>query len=112
MSTVTSIRGLSPLTQEHRDAMAHIQDLAVTISQQGTHAVHVSYSGINHELTAHVVLLKDVDKGNFKARTVINVDLPGHRQWPWMGANALEELQAMARELENLLTPHTVDDAA
>lgn len=99
------------LTQAHRDAMAYIQDLAITISQQGTYAAHASYSAINHEYTAHVVLFADVDKGNFKARTLINVDLPGHHQWPSTGANALEELQAMARELEALLTPPTGDAA-
>lgn len=110
MTTVAQLPAPT-LTQAHRDAMAYIQDLAITISQQGTYAVHVSYSGINHEYTAHVVLFEDVDKGIFKARTVINAHLPGHRQWSWMGATALEDLQAMARKLEALLTPPTGDAA-
>lgn len=110
MNTITQLP-VPVLTQEHRDAMAYIQDLAITISQQSTYKVHVDYSGINHGFTAYVALSEDVDKGNFKARTVINVHLPGDSQWPWMGANALEELQAMARELEALLTPPTGDAA-
>lgn len=112
MSTVIPIQSAGLLAQAHRDAMAYIQNLAITISQQGTYAVHATYSGIAHEFTAHVLPFSELEKGNFKARTVINVDLPGHSQRPWMVANALEELQAMARELEALLTPPTGDDAA
>lgn len=112
MSTVTPIQPAGLLTQAQRNAMARIQDLAITISMQGTHAVHVSYSGISHEFTAHAVLFEDVEQGHFKARTVINVHLPGNPNWSWMGVGALEELQSMARELESLLTPPTGDDAA
>lgn len=97
------------LTQAHRDAMAYIQELAITITQQGTYAVTAEYAGHTHEFSVHVLLLTEIEQRNFKAHTTLNVHLPG--RCAWMGANALEELQAMARKLEALLTPPTGDAA-
>ncbi|WP_278369543.1 hypothetical protein [Vreelandella titanicae] len=109
MSTIAHLPATTVLTQAHRDAMAYIQELAITISQQGTYAVHAYYSGIAHEFTVHVLLFSEIDKGNFKAPTVINVYLPG--RCSWMGAHALQELQATARVLEGFLSPPTGDAA-
>ena len=97
------------LTQAHRDAIAYIQELAITISQQGTYAVNAEYSGQIHEFSVHVLLFSEIEQRNFKAHTAINVHLPG--RCSWMGAHALQELQAMARVLEGFLTPPTGDAA-
>lgn len=44
MNTITQLPA-PVLTQAHRDAMAYIQGLAITISLQGTYAVSTEYSG-------------------------------------------------------------------
>ena len=100
-TAVTHNKAACPLSQAHRDAMAYLQDLASTISLQGTYAVSVEYVGHTHELTAHVLRFSEITKGNFKADKTIRTLLPSHCSW--VGDNALEELQAMARELEALL---------
>lgn len=100
MSTIAHI---PMLTQAHRDAMAYIQELAITISQQGTYAVNAEYSGQIHEFSVHVLLFSEIEQHNFKAHTAINAHLPG--RCSWMGAHALKELQAMARVLEGFLAP-------
>ncbi|WP_156886220.1 hypothetical protein [Halomonas sp. GT] len=109
MNTVTQLPA-PVLTQAHRDAMAYIQALAITISMQGTYAVSIEYSGQVHEFSAHVLLFSEIEQRNFKALTTINVQLPG--RCSWMGAPALQELQTMALILEGFLTPPTGDDAA
>lgn len=98
------------LTQAHRDAIAYIQELAITISQQGTYAVNAEYSGQIHEFSVHVLLFSEIEQRNFKALTSKNVHLPG--RCPWMGADALKELLALTHVLEGLLFPPTGDDAA
>lgn len=97
------------LTQEHRDAMAYIQDLAITITMQGTYAVSTEYTGHVHTFNVDVMLFSDTALGNYRARKVMYVSLPG--RVPYMGEQALSELQAIARELEALLTPPTGDAA-
>ncbi|QHD48460.1 hypothetical protein [Vreelandella aquamarina] len=97
------------LTQAHRDAMAYIQDLAITITMQGTYAVSAEYSGHVHTFNVDVMLFSDTALGNYTARKVMYVSLPGDA--PYMGEQALPELQGIARELEALLTPPTGDAA-
>lgn len=101
MNTAIHIKAPSALTQAHRDTMAYIQDLAITITQQGTYAVSAEYSGHVHEFSVDVLLFSDVASGNFKARTAHRARLPG--RVPYIGETALSELQAIARELEELL---------
>lgn len=101
MNTATPIPAPSVLTQAHRDAMAYIQDLAITISQQSVFAVSAEYVGHTHEFSAHVLRFSEITKGNFKAEKTLRTLLPSRISWA--GDNALEELQAMARELETLL---------
>lgn len=108
MNNVAQIPALV-LTQAHRDAMAYIQGLAITISQQGTYAVSTEYCGQVHEFSTHVLQFSDIEQRNFKALTTIKVHLPG--RCSWTGAHALQELQAMARVLEGFLTPPTGDAA-
>lgn len=109
MSTVTQISAPSVLTQAHRDAMAHIQDLAITITMQGTYAVSTEYAGHVHTFNVDVMLFSDTALGNYSARKVMYAGLPGDA--PYKGEQALSELQAIARELEALLTPPTGDAA-
>lgn len=108
MTTVAQLPAPA-LTQAHRDAMAYIQDLAITISLQATYAVSTEYAGHVHTFNVDVMLFSDTALGNFKARKVLYVSLPGRA--PYMGEQALRELQAIARELEALLTPPTGDAA-
>lgn len=91
----------SELTHAHREAMARIQSLAITISQQGTHAVSTEYAGHIHEFSAHTLRFSEIAKGNFKADITLRVLLPG--RIAFAGDNALAELNAMALELEALL---------
>lgn len=110
MNNVTQILTHSELTQAHRDAMAYVQDLAVMISQQGIYAVSAEYTGHVHEFSARVLRYTNIAKGNFEAESTWYVKLPG--RYPFACDNALAELQAMARELEALLTPPTGGNAA
>ncbi|WP_422155810.1 hypothetical protein KV699_02205 [Vreelandella titanicae] len=110
MSSVVHIPAPSELTQAHRDAMAYVQELAITISQQGMYAVSVEYVGHIHGFSAHVLRFSEIAKGNFKADQALRTALPGRISW--VGSNALDELQAMARELEALLIPPFGGNAA
>ncbi|WP_339935184.1 hypothetical protein [Vreelandella glaciei] len=103
MSTIAHLPATNVLTQAHRDAMAYIQDLAITISQQGTYAVSTEYTGHVHTFNVDVMLFSDTALGNYMARKVMYVSLPGRALY--MGEQALSELQDIARELEALLTP-------
>ncbi|MCL7929151.1 hypothetical protein [Halomonas llamarensis] len=91
----------SLLTQAHRDAMAYIQDLAITISFQGIYCVSAEYTGVGHGFRVNVLLFSELAKDNFKAHQSFTVYLPGLERLA--GHNALEELQAIARDLEALL---------
>ncbi|MFS8175005.1 hypothetical protein [Vreelandella titanicae] len=109
MSTIAHLPATNVLTQAHRDAMAYIQDLAITISQQGTYAVSTEYAGHVHTFNVDVMLFSDTALGNYMARKVMYASLPGRALY--MGEQALRELQDIARELEALLTPPTGDAA-
>lgn len=109
MSTVTPIQSATAFTQQHRDAMARVQELAITVSQQGIYAINVEYSGQVHEFSAAAMLYTEIAKGNFKAPIRIRVDLPG--RYDWTGHDALKELKAMARVLEGFLVPPPGDAA-
>ncbi|MGY4876480.1 hypothetical protein ACLUEY_01185 [Vreelandella aquamarina] len=112
MSTIAHIPAPT-LTQAHRDAIAHIQDLAISVSLQGVYAIDVEYYGNVHLLSVSVLSVSNIAKGDFKADTSMRIDLPGSpRHTPPASFNALEKLQDAARELENLLTPPNGDDAA
>lgn len=97
------------LTQAHRDAMAYIQDLAITITMQGVYCVSAEYAGVGQVFRASVLLFSELAKDNFKAHQSYAVYLPGIERW--VGHAALDELQAVARALEALLTPPTGDAA-
>lgn len=101
MNTATHIPAPSVLTQAHRDAMAYIQELATTISMQGIYCVSAEYTGVGHGFRVSVLLFSELAKENFKAHQSFTVYLPGVERLS--GHNALEELQAAARELETLL---------
>lgn len=111
MSNVTQIAPPpSELTQAHRDAMAYIQDLAVTISQQAIYAVFIDYDGNVQWLDVRWVQQANIKNGNFEREASHRIPLPGTH--PDQGHSALQELQALARELEALLTPPTGGNAA
>ncbi|WP_081192785.1 hypothetical protein [Halomonas sp. BC1] len=91
----------SELTHAHREAMAYIQELSITITMQGVYCVSAEYAGVGHGFRVNVLLFSELVKENFKAHQSFTVYLPGLERWA--GHNALEELQAVARELETLL---------
>lgn len=109
MSTIVHIHDPNVLTQAHRDAMAYMQELATTITMQGVYCVSAEYTGVGHAFRASVLLFSELAKENFKSRQSFCVYLPGIDRWA--GHSALEELQAIARELEALLPPPTGDAA-
>lgn len=112
MNAVTPIQP-AVLTQEHRDAIAHITNLAITISLQGVYAIDVEYYGNVHLLSVSVLRVSNIAKGDFKADTSMRIDLPGSPgRSPLASLKALVKLQDAARELERLLTPPNGDDAA
>lgn len=110
MNNVTQIAPPSELTQAHRDAMAYIQELAITITQQGVYAVSAEYIGHIHSFRADVLLFSEIEKGNWRAKQNLQTILPGRTSFA--GYEALEQLQATARQLEALLTPPTGGTAA
>lgn len=113
MSTITSIQPAAPIiTQAHRDAIAHIQDLAITISQLREFAVGVDYAG--HVQTFDVTLYRvsEMQRGNYSADARHSIELPANGSAWRRSEDALPQLQALARKLEDLLTPPTGDDAA
>ena len=109
MSSVVHFSPPSVLTQAHRDAMAYIQELAITISQQEMYAVISEYAGNTHEFNVHILLFSEIAMANFKALKTMRVALPG--RICFVGHDALKELQAMARVLESFLIPPSGDAA-
>lgn len=109
MTTTFHIPAPSELTPAHREAMARIQSLAITISQQGTHAVSTEYVGHTHEFSAHTLRFSEIAKGNFKADITLRVLLPS--PIAFAGDNALAELNAMVCELAMLLVTPKGDAA-
>ncbi|WP_447043944.1 hypothetical protein [Vreelandella sp. H-I2] len=114
MSTVTPIQSAAALTQAHRDVMAYIQDLAITVSLQGEHAINAQYIGHTHEFEVHAYRRNQLKAKNFQADRRFGIQLPGMpvEHWHEDYSHSLIELQTVARELEALLTPPTGDDAA
>lgn len=111
MSTVTPIQPAAPtITQAHRDAIVHIQDLAITISLQGVFAVFIDFAGHVQWLDVSWRRYAEMQNGNHKSDARHSIRLPG--LMPDQGQDALPQLQALARKLEDLLTPPTGDDAA
>lgn len=108
MSTVTPIQPTGLLTQAHRDAVAYIQDIAITISLQRQYAIDTEYSGHVHQFQVTVLRRSELTKSNYKADSITRVDFYPMNKAP----EQLSQLQAIARELESLLTPPTGDDAA
>jgi hypothetical protein len=109
MSTIAHLPATNVLTQAHRDAMAYIQDLAITISLQGAYAVFSDYDGNVQWLEVRWRRCAEMKNGNYRADNSHRIALPG--QHPDQGHDALPQLQALARELEALLTPPTGDAA-
>lgn len=101
MNTASHISAPSVLTQAHRDAMAYIQELAITITMQGVYCVSAEYTGVANALRVNMLLFSELAKENFKARQSFTVYLPGLDRLA--GDDALKELQAVACELEALL---------
>lgn len=108
MNTITQLP-VPALTQAHRDAMAYIQELAITITLQGVYCVSAEYAGVGHVFRASVLMFSELAKENFKAHQSYTVYLPGLERCA--GHAALDELQATACALEALLTPPTGDAA-
>lgn len=110
MNNVTHIPAPSVLTQAHRDAMAYIQSLAITVSQQGIYAVFIDYDGNVQWFEVRWRLREEMKSNNYRVKDSYRIELPGPN--PYGGHSALPQLQALASELESLLIPPTGDDAA
>ena len=89
------------IPQAHRDAIAHIQALALPVSthSQGGHWVSVDFSGMLLQLNVTVGRRSDLHNPTAVFQTY-SVYLPPGQRAPH---DALEQLQAIARELEALL---------
>lgn len=87
------------ITQPYRDALANIQALALTISTQGSYWVSVDFSGVLLQLNISVSRCADLHNPTAVSQTY-SVYLPPGQRAPH---DALEQLQAIARELEALL---------
>lgn len=112
MSTVTPIQPAAPtFTQAHRDAIAHIQDLAITLTLQGSLSVSLDFLSAGPSLSVHIRRVSEITRNNHKADARFNIDLPDQVN-AWQGHNALPQLQALARTLEDLLPPPTGGNAA
>lgn len=109
MNTVTQLP-TPVLTQAHRDAMAYIQNLAITISQQGIYAVFIDYDGNVQWLDIRWIHHAKINNSNYQSDGSHRIKLPG--RMPDQGHRALAELQTLARELEALLIPPTGGTAA
>lgn len=112
MSTIAHIPAPAVLTQAHRDAIAHIQDLAISVSLQGVYAVDLNYDGNTNLLSVFIRNFSDIAKGCHRSCRQYAVWLPGALYAKELASrNALPELQEVASELENLLTPPDGDAA-
>ncbi|WP_447530110.1 hypothetical protein [Vreelandella sp. TE19] len=87
------------IPQPHRDAIAQIQALAMAISIQGTYWVGVQFSGMLLRLHVDVNRCADLYAPNSTSSTYCVTLPPCNRAEP----DSLEQLQAVARELEALL---------
>lgn len=88
------------IPQAHRDASAHIQALALTASTQGTYWVSVDFSGVLLQLNVSVSRCADLHNPAAVSKAY-SVYLPPSQRAPH---DALEQLQAIARDLEALLS--------
>lgn len=87
------------IPQAHRDAIANIQARALTTSTQGSYWVGVDFSGVLLQLNVSVSRCADLHNPAAVPKTY-SVYLPPCQRAPH---DALEQLQAIARELEALL---------
>lgn len=91
------------IPQEHRDVSDHIQALARSISTQvspqGGHWVNVSFSGMLLQLNVSIGRRSDLHNPTAVSQTY-SVYLPPCQLAPH---DSLEQLQAIARDLEALL---------
>ncbi|PCF95275.1 hypothetical protein [Vreelandella nigrificans] len=89
------------IPQDHRDVSAHIQALALAVSthSQGGHWVSVDFSGMLLQLNVTVGRRSDLHNPTAVSKTY-SVYLPPCQRAPH---DALEQLQAIARDLEALL---------
>ncbi|MDW0358973.1 hypothetical protein Q8G38_06540 [Halomonas venusta] len=89
------------IPQAHRDTIAHIQALALPVSthSQGGYWVSVDFSGMLLQLNVTVGRRSDLHNPTAVSQTY-SVYLPPCQRAPH---DALEQLQAIARELEALL---------
>lgn len=108
MSTVTPIRPMPAIPQTHYDAMAYIQSLAIVVSLQNRYVVNVEYCGHIHQLRVAVMRRSELKQGNYKADATTRVDYDPMEN----PAEKMRQLHTITRELEDLLTPPTGDDAA
>jgi hypothetical protein len=87
------------IPQAHRDAIARIQARALTTSTQGSYWVSVDFSGVLLQLNVSVSRCADLHNPAAVSKTY-SVYLPPCQRAPH---DALEQLQAIARNLEALL---------
>lgn len=89
----------SQTPQAHRDAIANIQVLALTTSTQGSYWVGVDFSGVLLQLNVSISRCADLHNPAAVSKTY-SVYLPPCQLAPH---DSLEQLQAIARDLEALL---------
>ncbi|HCR96877.1 MAG: hypothetical protein ACTH5L_05950 [Halomonas sp.] len=89
------------IPQAHRDAIAHIQALALPVSthSQGGHWVSVDFSGMLLQLNVTVGRRSDLHNPT-AVSTTYSVYLPPCQR---AAHDSLEKLQSIARDLEALL---------
>ncbi|WP_339935203.1 hypothetical protein [Vreelandella glaciei] len=83
----------------HRDAIARIQARALTTSTQGSYWVGVDFSGVLLQLNVSVSRCADLHNPAAVSKTYSVYLPPCSRAAP----DSLEQLQAIARDLEALL---------
>ncbi|MFS8150945.1 hypothetical protein [Vreelandella titanicae] len=87
------------IPQAHRDTIALIQARALTTSTQGSYWVGVDFSGVLLQLNVSVSRCADLHNPTAVSKTY-SVYLP---PCPRAAPDSLEQLQAIARDLEVLL---------
>ncbi|WP_386081802.1 hypothetical protein ACFIOZ_01625 [Vreelandella sp. F11] len=87
------------IPQAHRDVIAHIQALALTTSTQGSYWIGVDFSGVLLQLNVSVSRCADLHNPAAVSKTYSVYLPPCQRAAP----DSLEQLQAIARDLEALL---------
>ncbi|MGO2878923.1 MAG: hypothetical protein ACTIDT_03075 [Halomonas sp.] len=88
------------IPQAHRDASANIQALALTTSTQGIYWVSVDFSGVLLQLNVSVSRCADLHNPAAVSKTY-SVYLPPSQR---ATHDSLKQLQAIARDLEALLS--------